>query len=375
MSGGRGFSVPDLLVIRHNEVVLNSTSDRRNASMSRQVLTLAALVVASLSIVSWSVGRSDQIEHGNVAFDVSADGEVLVFSSAEGDLFLFERATKSVRRLTDTAANETTPAFSPNGEFVVYAATPKDGNGTFIFLRTLDGKRVQQLTSDSGVSDSLPRYSRDGTQIVFARAHRHRRYSMGGWTWDDWDVYVMDSDGENLRRVTRRKHYGINKVLFSPEGATVFYSAEVDRDASDSTITVFEVSAVDPASPTPVTSKPRSARTHYAWASDPAISPDGRQLAFISDRDTPYHYDVRLLDRQTGKSRSLMATKISQYNQAPVITGGGKQLLFLASTEWNAGSRPIFSLWSMNIDGENAKQVADSGLFTDPIDWTPKEGN
>jgi len=55
-----------------------------------------------------------------------------------------------------------------------------------------------------------------------------------------------------------------------------------------------------------------------------------------------------------------------------VITAERKKILFLAGTEWNAGSRPIFSLWSMDIDGGNAKQVADSGLFTDPDNWKLK---
>ena len=316
-------------------------------------------------------GVSNQVEHANVAFDVSPDGKNVCFSSAGGDLFLLDLDTLKVRRLTNTSTKETRPVFSPDNESIVYAADTEDSKGTFIFARSIDGDRVKQLTRDPDVSDSLPRYSPDGAQIVFARAHRHRPYSMGGWTWDDWDVYVMDAGGGNLRRVTQKKHYGINKVLFSRDGQSVIYSAETDRGSSDSVVSVFEASVDGAASPTSVTSRPKSAGKHYAWASDPGLSADGRYFVFISDRDAPYHYDLVLMDRQNGNSRSLATTQISRYNQHPVFTPDGKRILFLAGTEWNASSRPIFSLWSVDTDGKNAKQIATSGLFTGPLNWSP----
>ena len=341
--------------------------------MRRRLLPVGALVMTCLGLsVGCFTAAPNQVEHANVAIDVSPDGRSVVFSSADGDLFLLQLDKQDVRRLTNTARKETSPAFSPDGLSLVYAADTEGSRGTFIFVRSLDGQRVQQLTSDWDVSDSLPQYSPDASQIVFARAHVYRPYSMGGWTWDRWDVYLMDADGGNLRRLTQKGHYGIDKVLFSRDGQTVFYSAETARGPSvDSTVTLFEVSAVDPLSPKLVTSKPKRPGKHYAWACDPAVSPDGKRFVFISDRDTPYHYDLILMDRQNGRSRSLAATKISRCNQDPVITPDGKGILFLAGTEWNASSRPIFSLWSMDIDGGNAKQVADSGLFTDPTSWRP----
>lgn len=315
--------------------------------------------------------ESNQTEHANVAFDVSPDGKNVVFSSAGGDLFLLDIDTQNLRRLTSSTTKESCPAFSPDNKSIVYAADTEGSKGTFIFARSIDGEDVQQLTTNPDVSDSLPRYSPDGKQIVFARAHRHRPYSMGGWTWDDWDVYVMDAAGGNLRRVTRKKHYGINKVLFSRDGQTVFYSAETDRGASDLVVSVFEASVDGAASPTPVTSRPKSAGKHYAWASNPGLSADGKYFVFISDRDEPFRYDLVLMDRQNGNSRSLKATQISRFNQHPVFTPDGKRILFLAGTEWNAGSRPIFSLWSVDTDGKNEKQIATSGLFTDPLKWLP----
>ncbi len=64
-------------------------------------------------------------------------------------------------------------------------------------------------------------------------------------------------------------------------------------------------------------------------------------------------------------------TRISKHNKSPVFLPDGKAILFLASTEWNAFTRPIFSLWQVEVDGKNAHRIADSGLFTNPQRWKP----
>jgi Tol biopolymer transport system component len=94
------------------------------------------------------------------------------------------------------------------------------------------------------------------------------------------------------------------------------------------------------------------------------------RLVVISDRDAAYQYDLILIDLASGRSKALGATSVSRYNQQPVFTPDGRRILFLAGTEWNSGSRAIFSLWSIDLDGKNAKEIADSQLFTDPRKWS-----
>jgi Tol biopolymer transport system component len=109
-----------------------------------------------------------------------------------------------------------------------------------------------------------------------------------------------------------------------------------------------------------------------AWASDPCVSPDGKFIAFISDRASNWTYDVYLMNRDGSGATPLGITSISKYNQSPVFRPDSKAILFLAGTEKNSFSRPIFSLWQVDLDGKNARRIADSGLFTDPGNWKPK---
>ena len=104
----------------------------------------------------------------------------------------------------------------------------------------------------------------------------------------------------------------------------------------------------------------------------PASPRDGNAIVVISDRAKGFNYDVYVTKRDGSDARPLGITRISKYNQNAVFLPDGKAILFLAGTESNMFGRAIFSLWQVDIDGKNARRIADSGLFTDPQHWKPK---
>jgi Tol biopolymer transport system component len=347
---------------------------RKGDDMIRRITN--SLLVSAFAVIGFggcSLQNGSQIEHRHVAFDVSPDGQRIVFSSADGDLYLFHLQNRPVVRLTQTARTEQTPAFSPDGKSIVFAADAGGSKGTYLFVCSVDGQNERQLTKDPAMSDSMPSYSRDGSQIVFARAHRHRPYSMGGWTWDNWDVYVMKSDGTAIKRVTQNNHYSLSSPQFLVNDKAVVYSTEGNRAQKELAHSVFEVK-VGGNEPATLLTKGRPVGAEGgAWGSEPSVSTDGTSIAFISDRKVPYAYDVVIMNRDGTKPRSLGITSIANYNQSPRFHPEGKTILFLAGTETNAGSRAIYSLWQVDSDGKNPRRIADSGLFTDPLKWKPKQ--
>jgi len=325
--------------------------------------------VVTVGFVGCFAPGGSQVEHGNVAFAVSPDGKEVVFSAADGDLYLLSLVTLRVSQLTQTKDTESRPAFSPDGGSVIYEATVPGSNGSCLFIRTLDGKQVRQLTNDPRVSDSMPRYSPDGKQVTFVRAHRYRPYCMGGWTWDNYDVYVMSPDGTNQRRVTQHNYYQAGDPCFIAEGKAILFSA--DGDYPDSRTYLFTVPADGNQQPKSLTTPPNSQGHCAAWGSEPSVSPDGQRIAFISDRASPFRYDVLTMSPDGTDIRPLGVTRISGYNIRPVFLPGGKGIVFLAGTESNAYSRAIFSLWQVDVDGSHARRIAESGMFTDPVHWRP----
>ena len=110
----------------------------------------------------------------------------------------------------------------------------------------------------------------------------------------------------------------------------------------------------------------------FTFVSDPQISPDGSQVAFVHTKiDYPndgYQKHIWIWDRTTGKARQFTHGTGSDSN--PRWSPDGKQLLFLSSKRDPEKKKP--SLWVIPTSGGEARQVAeieDSGI-SKPV-WAP----
>ncbi len=324
------------------------------------------LVLASLATIFGCPISSNSIEHGNVSFDVSPDSETIVFSSANGDLWLFAIKDATLNRLTESKQIESLPSYSPDGKSIVYVKDNETGHGMSVHLMNLDSKEASQITNSDQCSDSQPVFSPDGTTIAFSRSHLRRRYSMGGWKWDNLDVYTVSLDGSDLKRRTNGNHYDIGGIAFSANSQQIYFTADEIRN-SDSKQTLFTIMLDDS---TVVATKPNEVGKYYAWCTDVHTNKKS-EMVFISDRNAPFQYDVFFTEFD-GQEKCLEVTGVSRHNKNPVVTNDGR-ILFLAGTAWNSGNRPIFSLWSVNPDGTSTKELASADLFTDPTKWNRQQ--
>ena len=299
-------------------------------------------------------------EHGNVSIDVSPDGTLVVFSSADGDLFLFNITSESVTRLTSTDAIESVPAFAPDGKSIVYSASKHSSAAGSIYHMVLASLATTKLTNEDEQSDFLPRYSSDGGKIIFGRAYRNRPCSMGGTIWDNWDVCEMDADGKNVTRLTTENYYQLYRMVPKTDGSIV-YSAGTDAVAymiTNGDRNIEKISRVSDAETKP-----------NAWASDIMISSDESTMVFASDRTRSFWYDV-CLSTDGNKATGLVGKK-SRYNRYPDFAPDGERIIFMAGTKFGNGNRPIFSLWEVSATG-NSREIASDQLFTDPANYKPK---
>jgi Tol biopolymer transport system component len=189
---------------------------------------------------------------------------------------------------------------------------------------------------------------------------------MGGWTWDDWDVYVVNPDGSGLRRVTTEKHYQLRWPRFTADGKRIYYSTIGGRQPYVSR--VVDLTGKPQAGPLERSNSPNGGTG--AWASDARQSFDGQSFVFISDRLRPFSYDVMLGDSKGINVTSLgIAQRGSTYNNNPVLSPDNKRILFLASDAEKIASQDIRSLWEVRSDGSSPRQIADAQLFTNPRTW------
>ena len=144
----------------------------------------------------------------------SPDGTLVAFTSRlvsrDGfkDIYIHDVATGENTNITNTAlaplVTKTTmeqighPHWSPDGSKLVFHGDP-DATDTYhpnqleIFTMNKDGSDLIQITNNEN-TDSFPKWSSDGTSIYFTHFENGEILTP--------KIYIMDTDGANVRRVT-----------------------------------------------------------------------------------------------------------------------------------------------------------------------------
>ena len=108
-----------------------------------------------------------------------------------------------------------------------YDINPFNGGKGGIFVSFADGSAQRRLTEFSNgnkdftphglnAPDDHPSFSHDGRQIVFTSNRANR---------NDWDIYVMDVNGANVRRLTSSPGLDTEPV-FSPDDKLIVFSSD-----------------------------------------------------------------------------------------------------------------------------------------------------
>jgi TolB protein len=148
---------------------------------------------------------------------VYVQGELLVTStrSGDGDIYgLDPDAPDVLHRVTDHGGAELSAAFSPDGSRVAFISTA-DGNAE-LYVMDADGSNARRVTATPG-TEGAPAWTPDGNQLVYEVRSRN-----------DIDLWVVSADGTEARALTAGVH--AKHPAISPDGASVAFSAPVDRE-------------------------------------------------------------------------------------------------------------------------------------------------
>jgi TolB protein len=140
-----------------------------------------------------------------------------------------------IRELRTDARRVEDPTISPDGRTVAYwADDDTDGpNGGSIYTLAMDGSSEPvRLTDRRAGSDADPAWSPDGSMIAFRRRGPN----------DNFDVYVMRSDGSDVRPVATGPAVE-EKPAWSPDGRELMIIS--NRDASGEPGESYDVYVLD----------------------------------------------------------------------------------------------------------------------------------
>ncbi len=313
--------------------------------------------------------------------------------SPDGKKVVFRKENDKTIYLADSnGANEIALPFivgnmdwSPDGSKFVYQA--KNSTGTQeLFLYTLDTGKNINLTGNAPGAD--PSFSYDGKQIAFT-----------SWRDGNAEIYVMNADGSNVRRLTNHPAFD-NYPVFSPDGTAVAFQS--NRENENIAIYLQNLNAAAPPiriagadSVTGISPKSWSADGTQILAytnqngkdqiflanvesyparlilsdetsdlSCPNFAPDGRKLVYqarLADR----RVELRLTDLETNRTETIFETQLNlplSFYLAPAWSPDGGSIAFVNKQDGNS------EIYTVKLDGSNLQNLTNNGaLDSNPI--------
>ena len=249
------------------------------------------------------------------------------------------------------------PVLSPDGKKIIFIR--EEDSQDEIYIMNVDGSNKVNLTNNeaqdrfgTSMRRSSP-WSPDSSKIVFT--------SRRGLDRSENHIYIMDSDGSNIVRLTDNPSRRYSDIRWSPDGNKIaFICGEKERNICAINITGSnDIEVIND----------QNMVTSFSW------SPDGSKLLFIGQQDLEFHLEPELylftIDADGTNQKQLtdnLYRQLSTWNYSPsaLWSPDGNRIVFTANTK-DSG----VSIYVMDANGSNVESIVNGISYCNLYDWLP----
>lgn len=276
---------------------------------------------------------------------------------------------RSLRQITSGGENAEA-YFSHDGKWLTLQSTRDGRSCDQQYVMRVDGSGVRRISDGRGKTTCGWFFPGD-QRLFFAATTAHdsacppKPDPSKGYVWplDRYDIYTINRDGTDLRRLTHYDVYTAEGVL-SPDGKKIVFTSLKDGD-----LEIYTMNA-DGTDVRRLTNSP--GYDGGAW-----WSPDGKQIVYRANHPTdsaelksyrdllaqhlvrPSRVELYLMNADGSDQRQI--THLGGANFGPSWTPDGKRIIFSSNYKNPRGGN--FDLYLVNPDGSNLEQITFDGSF------------
>jgi Tol biopolymer transport system component len=263
---------------------------------------------------------SDFVRAGEGYF--SPDGKQIIFQAEEKDtgnpfyqIFVMDLASGKYRRVSPGVGKTTCAYFRPDGRKIIFASSHLDPDAKKHYAEEY---RLREEEKKQG---------------------KRRRYV---WDFDPYmDIFEANPDGSGLKRLTAAKGYDA-EGSYSADGKQIVFCSNRDGNLE------LYIMDADGSNVRKLTNAPN------CYNGGPFFSPDGKRVIFRSDRKKKDHLQLYVINSD-GTGERALTDDDNWVFWAPYWYKDGKHIIYTAADHSNPTVRPNYDLYWLNI--ETGKKV------------------